>query len=212
MKKEQIEQMIDKKIESKFSCGSIPNHVVCDLITMTNNIGKVLVKENINIEDYKDADWDKIDKARVKYAIHYIKHCNKRIVDMDWIRSKKGVLSINYWEIWRLFVFKEKITRSTRKVDVIDVFKKQLERGKPFTEETILKVRDKNWTNGKPKKVGQIELTAFVQRSKNYFDLIHLSLDDIYDYEVDEDYCEKIGYTHMYIPYLIKLPLKHVTS
>ena len=47
MKKEQIENMIDKKIENKFSTGSFPSQVVNELITMTTNINKVLIKENI---------------------------------------------------------------------------------------------------------------------------------------------------------------------
>ena len=137
MKKEQIETMIDKKIENKFSTGSIPSQVVSELITMTNNINKVLIRENITLDDYRGVEWESIEKVRVKYAIHYIKHCNKRIFDLDWVKSKKGILSINYWEIWRLFMFREKITKSNPKVDIKSVFQKQLERVNPLTEKSI---------------------------------------------------------------------------
>ena len=143
MKKEQIETMIDKKIETKFSTGSVPNQVIGELITMSNNINKTLVRDNIDLNDYRGVEWESIDKVRVKYAIHYIKHCNKRIFDMDWVKSKRGKLSINYWEIWRLFVFKEKMTNSKPKINIKSVFQKQLERSKPLTKESIINSKDK---------------------------------------------------------------------
>lgn len=205
MKKEQIENMIDKKIENKFSTGSVPSQVVNELITMTTNINKVLIKENITLEDYKDVEWESIDKVRVKYAIHYIKHCNKRIFDIDWVKSKKGILSINYWEIWRLFKFREKMTSSRPKINTIEVFRKQLEKVKPLTAECIEKAREKKWTDGMNKKIGQIHLRSFLFDSKGFYKLIDFPLDDIDKYEVDEEYCEKIGYAYMYIPYLRKI-------
>jgi hypothetical protein len=202
MKKEQIENMIDKKIENKFSTGSIPSQVASELITMSNNINKVLIRENITLDDYRGVEWESIEKVRVKYAIHYIKHCNKRIFDLDWVKSKKGVLSINYWEIWRLFMFREKITSSKQKVSVRSVFEKQLKDAKTLTSESISNLTDKKWYNGSEKKVGQISLNAFIKCGSGYFKYIYLSLDDIDKYEVDEEYCEKIGYVHMHIPYL----------
>ena len=202
MKKEQIENMIDKKIENKFSTGSMPSQVASELITMSNNINKVLIKENITLDDYRGVEWESIEKVRVKYAIHYIKHCNKRIFDLDWVKSKRGVLSINYWEIWRLFMFREKMTNSKQKVSVRSVFEKQLKNAKTLTSESISNSTDKKWYNGSEKKVGQISLNAFIKYGKGYFKYIYLSLDDIDKYEVDEEYCEKIGYVHMHIPYL----------
>lgn len=204
MKQEQIENMIDKKIENKFSCGSLPIQVVNELITMTNNISKVLVRENITLDDYKDIEWDSIDKVRVKYAVHYIKHCNRRISDMDWIKNKRGVLSINYWEIWRLFMFREKITKSSPKINPIEVFRKQLEKTKPLTAECIEKAKEKKWSNGVNKKIGDIHLRSFI-RKDGFYKLIDFPMSDLDKYEVDEEYCEKIGYAHMYIPYLKKI-------
>jgi hypothetical protein len=205
MKKEQIETMIDKKIENKFSTGSIPSQVVSELITMTNNINKVLIRENITLDDYRGVEWESIEKVRVKYAIHYIKHCNKRIFDLDWVKSKKGILSINYWEIWRLFMFREKITKSNPKVDIKSVFQKQLERVNPLTEKSIANLKDKKWYDGSDKKVGQITLKCFLSYNKNNFKLVDFPMCDIDKYEVDEEYCEKIGYAHMYIPYLKRI-------
>jgi hypothetical protein len=202
MRKEQIENLIDKKIENKFSTGSIPSQVASELITMSNNINKVLIRENITLDDYRGVEWESIEKVRVKYAIHYIKHCNKRIFDLDWVKSKRGVLSINYWEIWRLFMFREKMTSSKQKVSVRSVFEKQLKNAKTLTSESISNSTDKKWYNGSEKKVGQISLNAFIRCEKGYFKYVYLSLDDIDKYEVDEEYCEKIGYTHMHIPYL----------
>jgi hypothetical protein len=205
MKKEQIENMIDKKIENKFSTGSIPSQVASELITMSNNINKVLIRENITLDDYRGVEWESIEKVRVKYAIHYIKHCNKRIFDLDWVKSKRGVLSINYWEIWRLFMFREKMTKSNPKVDIRSVFQKQLEKVNPLTEKSISNLKDKKWYDGSDKKVGQITLKCFLSYNKNNFKLVDFPMCDIDKYEVDEEYCEKIGYTHMYIPYLKRI-------
>jgi hypothetical protein len=204
MKKEQIETMIDKKIETKFSTGSVPNQVIGELITMSNNINKTLVRDNIDLNDYRGVEWESIDKVRVKYAIHYIKHCNKRIFDMDWVKSKRGKLSINYWEIWRLFVFKEKMTNSKPKINIKSVFQKQLERSKPLTKESIINSKDKKWFCDRDKKVGETPLQAFIRSKSGYFKLVSIALEYLDEYEVDEDYCEKIGYKHMYIPYIKK--------
>ena len=203
MKKEQIETMIDKKIETKFSTGSMPNQVISELLTMANNINKTLARDNITLDDYRGVEWESIDKVRVKYAIHYIKHCNKRIFDLDWVKSKRLVLSINYWKIWRLFMFKEKMTNSKPKVTIKSVFQKQLKTPNILTNESILNLKDKKWYCGRDKKVGEVSLNAFL-RSNGKFKLVNISLEYIDEYEVDEDYCEKIGYSYMYIPYLKK--------
>lgn len=202
MKQEQIENMIDKKIENKFSCGSLPSQVVNELITMTNNISKVLARENVSLSDYVGVEWDSIDKARVKYAIHYIKHCNRRISDMTWVKSKKGVLSINYWEIWRLFKFREMMLSTKSKKNILEVFKKQIEKTKPLDEEALSKYGEKKWSSGKDIKVGQVHLRAFILNGSQFHKVINLPLEELELYDVDEKQCEKIGYDKLYVPYL----------
>ena len=207
MKKEQIENMIDKKIENKFSTGSVVNSVIYDLNIMKDNIAKVLKRDGFTIEDYKDVQWEDIDKVRVKYAVHYIKHCKKRISDMDWVYEKHGAKIagrkvVNYWEIWKLFKFREMITTSKVKVDIRKIFERQLKNSFVIDEKSI--ELDKNWSNGEPKKVGQKMLRAFLKNGERNHTMITLPECDLDKYEVDEYYCEKIGMDKIFMPYIIK--------
>jgi hypothetical protein len=207
MKKEQIENMIDKKIENKFSTGSVVNGVIYDLNIMKDNIAKVLKRDGFTIEDYKDVKWEDIDKVRVKYAVHYIKHCKKRISDMTWISEKKGSKiagrkMINYWEIWKFFKFREMITNSKAKVDIRQIFERQLKNSFTIDEKSI--ELEKNWSNGEPKKVGQKMLRAFLKNGERNHTMVTLPESDLDKYEVDEYYCEKIGMDKIFMPYIIK--------
>ena len=207
MKKEQIENMIDKKIETKFSTGSYVSGVIYDLNTMMTNISKVLKRDGFTIEDYKDVKWEDIDKVRVKYAVHYIKHCQRRISDMPWLCKKHGTKIagrkiINYWELWNLFKFREMITNSKVKVEVRKIFERQLKNAQIVNEVTI--GIEPKWSNGEPKKVGQRLLRAFLKDGDKHHTMVTLPESDLYKYEIDEYYCEKIGMDKIFMPYIIK--------
>ena len=209
MKKEQIEIMIDKKIETKFSTGSVVNGVIYDLNIMMDNIGKVLKRDGFTIEDYKDVQWEDIDKVRVKYAVHYIKHCKKRITDMNWLSEKHGTKIankkiINYWELWKLFKFREMITNSKEKVNVRKMFERQLKNAQIVNEVSI--GIEPKWSNGEPKKIGQRLLRAFLKDGDKHHKMVTLPESDLWKYEIDEYYCEKIGMDKIFMPYIIKKP------
>lgn len=207
MKKEQIENMIDKKIEGKFSTGSVVNGVIYDLNIMMDNIKKVLKRDGFTIEDYKDVKWEDIDKVRVKYAVHYIKHCQKRIHDMPWLSKKHGTKIankkiINYWELWKLFKFREMITNSKVKVEVRKIFERQLKNSQ-IVDEVSISI-DPKWSNGEPKKIGQRLLRAFLKDGDKHHKMVTLPESDLWKYEIDEYYCEKIGMDKIFMPYIIK--------
>ena len=207
MKKEQIENMIDKKIEGKFSTGSVVNGVIYDLNIMMDNIKKVLKRDGFTIEDYKDVQWEDIDKVRVKYAVHYIKHCQRRISDMPWLSKKHGTKIagrkiINYWELWNLFKFREMITNSKVKVDVRKIFERQL-KNSHLVDAVSISIEPK-WSNGEPKQVGQRLLRAFLKDGDKHHTMVTLPESDLYKYEIDEYYCEKIGMDKIFMPYIIK--------
>ena len=219
MKKEQIENMIDKKIENKFSTGSVVNSVIYDLNIMMDNIGRVLKRDGFTIEDYKDVQWENIDKVRVKYAVHYIKHCKKRISDMTWVYEKHGSKIagrkiFNYFEIWKLFKFREMITNSKVKIDVRKIFERQLKNSFIVDEKSIQ--LEPNWSDGETKKVGQRMLRAFLRTGERSHKMITLPDSDLDKdkYEVDENQCEKIGMDKIFMPYLIKKvePIKPTTK
>lgn len=193
MRKEQIETLIDRKIETAFSTGSTIINVVKELKERSKNIIKVLDKDGISIEDAQKLEWENIEKARVKYAVHYVNHANKRISDMKWISSKHGVLSINYYTIWKYFKFREFLLNS--KPNISEYFDKQRKSAVLLTENTINSLVDKNWSSGKPKKPGQTVLRAFLITRKEKMtisNMISLPEEEIGLYELDlESYNNK---------------------
>jgi hypothetical protein len=174
---------------------------------MMDNIKKVLKRDGFTIEDYKDVQWEDIDKVRVKYAVHYIKHCQRRISDMPWLSKKHGTKIankkiINYWELWKLFKFREMITNSKVKVDVRKIFERQLKNSQ-IVDEVSISI-DPKWSNGEPKKVGQRLLRAFLKDGDKHHKMVTLPESDLCKYEIDEYYCEKIGMDKIFMPYIIK--------
>ena len=110
MKKEQIEKMIDKKIETSLSNDlSIPT-VLAELDNMSGNISKTLVRMNVNYKDYNGLDFESIQPIRVRYVVHYLRHCSKRKSDLVWLVRKKVELKKTSKEMFKLLKFKEKIS------------------------------------------------------------------------------------------------------
>ena len=110
MKKEQIENMIDKKIEKSISDKFIIVDIMEELSRMSTNIAKTLVKLEVNVEDFDGIEFDDINPVRVRYVIHYIRHCKKRRSDLIWLLKKGIKLRKNNSEMFKLLKFKEKIS------------------------------------------------------------------------------------------------------
>lgn len=198
MRKEQIENLIDKKIENSFSTGSTIYNVVTDLKERSKNIVKVLERDGFSFEDAQKMEWDKIEKVRVKYAVHYVKHASKRISDMDWLRKKHGILSISYYVIWKHLKFREMLLDS--KPNLLTYFDKQRKSAKELTQEAIDKLQNKNWYSGKPKKVGQKLFRAFLRNDDKSIKMIELTDEELYLYEIDDN--QLIKPKDIVIPYI----------
>lgn len=208
MRKEQIETMIDKKIEKKFISGTDINLIKIDLSLMISNMTRVLKNDGYNIDDILKLDYDSIEKARVKYTSHYIKFCNKRIEDFNWIEKKRNILSDDYLKLWKLLKFKERILNSKEEVSLLSQLKKQFTNSMTLTQELIdgLKDEEKNWSNGDPKLVGQTSLRGFLRKDKNStdFKMVYFPSTDIDKYELDLEQYERIkmDFDLLVIPYI----------
>lgn len=110
MKKEQIENMIDKKIENSLSNDLSISIILSELDKMSGNIGKTLVKMNANYQDFDGLDFESIQPIRVRYVVHYLRHCSKRKSDLVWLVRKKVELKKTSKEMFKLLKFKEKMT------------------------------------------------------------------------------------------------------
>ena len=107
--------MIDKKIEKSLSNKVTIVDIMNELDKMSNNMNKVISKTinegfEVNIEHFNDVDFDDINPIRVRYVVHYIRHCKKRRIDLIWLLKKAMKLKKNNHEMFKLLKFKEKIT------------------------------------------------------------------------------------------------------
>jgi hypothetical protein len=110
MKKEQIENMIDKKIEKSLSEKETIFTINQELSRMSENIAKTLAKNEVSVEDYIGMDFDSIEPIRVRYVVHYVRHCRKRKSDLVWLLAKSIELRKTNPEMFKLLKFKEKMT------------------------------------------------------------------------------------------------------
>jgi hypothetical protein len=110
MKKEQIENMIDKKIEKSLSEKGNISTIMEELGRMSNNIAKTLAKIELRVDDFDGVEFDSIEPVRVRYVVHYVRHCRKRKTDLVWLLRKGVQLKKTNPEMFKLLKFKEKIT------------------------------------------------------------------------------------------------------
>lgn len=110
MKKEQIENMIDKKIEKSLSEKETVTNIMEELNRMSNNIAKTLAKNEVSVDDFDGVEFDIIEPVRVRYVVHYVRHCKKRRADLVWLLRKSIQLKKTNPEMFKLLKFKEKMT------------------------------------------------------------------------------------------------------
>jgi hypothetical protein len=110
MDKNRIHDMFDRKIAESFRDGFSVGAIQSDLRIRIKNFTNTITKDGVSIDDLKEKDFSEIQPIRHRYGITYIKHCQKRIVDLNWIIYNKPRFRGNSnSQVFKLIQFKEKL-------------------------------------------------------------------------------------------------------
>lgn len=113
MTKERINDMVDKRIMDAFNEGLSIGAVKSELKVRINNFTMTIVKDGIQVSDLYDKEFSEVQPLRHRYGITYIKHCEKRISDLNWINDKRGSFKDqSNSKMFSLVKFKDKILSS----------------------------------------------------------------------------------------------------
>ena len=113
MQKESIHLSIDNNIIKSLKEGYAVNSVQKELATKVNNFTNTLLKDpSIDLESLLKIEFEQIYPIRTRYGVTYIKHCLKRIKDLDWVISKRGTfLKLSASQVFKLLKLKEKLSK-----------------------------------------------------------------------------------------------------
>jgi hypothetical protein len=113
MDKSRINDMVDRKITEAFRNGVSIGVVKSDLIVRMSNFKKTITKDNVDISELYNKDFSEITQIRHRYGITYIKQCENRLKDLDWILENKSKFShFPNSKIFKLIQFKDKISQN----------------------------------------------------------------------------------------------------
>lgn len=114
MDKNRINDMVDRKVIQSFQEGHSIGAIKSDLVVRIKNFTKTIEKDNVvTYQELYDSEFDKISNIRHRYGITYIKQCQKRIKDLDWIFDKKKRFpGYTNSQIFKMIQFKEKLENS----------------------------------------------------------------------------------------------------
>lgn len=114
MDKARINDMVDRKIIEAFSNGLSVGAVRSDLIVRIKNFTKTITKDGIELSEIYDKEFSEIPQIRHRYGITYIKQCQKRLKDLDWIiNNKSKFIKLSNSKIFKLVKFKEKLSENS---------------------------------------------------------------------------------------------------
>jgi hypothetical protein len=106
-----INDMVDRKIIEAFKIGASIGAIQSELKVRIKNFTKTINSDpNVNYDDLYNAKFEDIKVVRQRYGITYIKQCEKRIKDLNWILDKKVKFRrYSNSQIFKLIQFKEKL-------------------------------------------------------------------------------------------------------
>lgn len=111
MDKSRINSMVDRKIIEYFVAGISIGAIQSELKVKVKNFTKTITRDGIDIQDIYNKEFEDIKEIRHRYGITYIKQCEKRIEDLNWILKKKPKFRhLSNSQIFKLIQFKEKIS------------------------------------------------------------------------------------------------------
>lgn len=113
MKKEQIINMIDKKIIQSFTEGLVVSVIQSDLKLKKESFTKVVQNHSaeFTLDKILSTDWETVSPVRAKYSVFYVQHTTKRIEDLEWILLNKSKFrKYSNSQIFNLIKLKEKLS------------------------------------------------------------------------------------------------------
>ena len=109
-----INDMVDRKVVQSLQEGFSIGAIQSDLIVRMKNFTKTIEKDGSMVyQDLYNSEFDKISNIRLRYGITYIKQCEKRLKDLDWILDNKFKFNFENSKIFKLIQFKEKLTENS---------------------------------------------------------------------------------------------------
>jgi hypothetical protein len=113
MDKSRINDMVDRKIIEAFKEGISVGAIQSDLKVRIKNFIKTITNDtSVVYDDLYKADFNDIKIVRHRYGITYIKQCEKRIKDLDWIlKEKPKFRHYSNSNLFNLIKFKDKISK-----------------------------------------------------------------------------------------------------
>ncbi len=114
MDKNRINDMVDRKIVEAFKTGISIGAIQSDLKVRIKNFTKTITSDpNVSYDELYSTKFEDIKVVRQRYGITYIKQCEKRIKDLNWILDKKTKFRrYSNSEIFKLIQLKEKLSIS----------------------------------------------------------------------------------------------------
>ena len=113
MNKERIYDMVDRNIIESFSKGFAVSVIQSELNIKIQNFTKTLKKDSsIDIEHLINLDFNELGPARTRYGITYLKHCRKRLIDLNWLSSNKSKFRhLSNSQVFKLIQLKDKLSK-----------------------------------------------------------------------------------------------------
>lgn len=103
-----INDMVDRKIIESLSNDLSISFVQEELRIRINNFTKTITKDGVDIREIYNKNFNEINPIRHRYGITYIKQCEKRISDLNWILNKKSKFKkFSNSKMFKMIQFKE---------------------------------------------------------------------------------------------------------
>ena len=122
MTRQDVENMIDRKIKECLVEGHSIHSIISDLRIRVTNMMKVLQQEGVDFEELCKRDFSQltvddfkignIKSTRARYTVFYVKHSLKRIETMVWVseNAKKFTFQPKS-KVFGLYLLKEKLSQ-----------------------------------------------------------------------------------------------------
>lgn len=110
MDKNRIDEMVDRKIIDGLNKEIKITEIQSDLNTRMLNFEKTINRLGGNFKELYSKKFDEIEQIRERYGITYIKQCEKRILDLNWIMNNSIRFNqFDYKKMFEIVRFRDKL-------------------------------------------------------------------------------------------------------